>query len=65
MLNDYLQIYGFENFREGLVVTYEKIVLTQEGNIESLILQDEFLKYLQQLGYPAFTSCQQKSRYTD
>ena len=46
LLNQYLQIYGSENFREGLVITYEKIVLTQEGNIKSSILHDEFLKYL-------------------
>lgn len=41
----WLQIYGIDNFREGLIIAYEEIILKQQGNINSAIIQKQFLDY--------------------
>lgn len=40
------QIYGIDNFKKGLIIAYEKIILEQQGNINSAIIQEDFLNYL-------------------
>ena len=40
------QIYGLNNFREGLIIAYEKIILEAKNNFNSVIIQEHFLNYL-------------------